>query len=338
MIRLSSMWMTRRYWARLGTSHLEQRLDRAAVRHRVEEVREVVHPLDDGDGLPVALVLGGLLDAGVDVADDRLEVEDDLALERDEQAQHPVRGGVVRPDVDGEQLVLAAVRRLDALEPRFHRDGVLHLAVLVRRSHGYVHPRVRVGVDADGVVVAGRGVCGEQDRLAADREVAALRVALVVLGHEDAAQVGVAVEDHAEHVVDLALLVVRGRPVGGDRGDGGGVGRDAQLHRHAVDGPHVEQLVVHAEARLLGVVVDPVDAHERAEALGLQLLEDPADLARRDDDLALAVSVRGVEHGVGVGVPQLPGEQLKTGCVRHLRPLARTRGARAPPASRPMDR
>src|SRR4051812_4274596 len=35
---------------------------------------------------------------------------------------------------------------------------------------------------------------GEQDLLAAHREVAALRVSLVVLGHEDPAQVGMAVE------------------------------------------------------------------------------------------------------------------------------------------------
>src|SRR5436309_12404797 len=49
---------------------------------------------------------------------------------------------------------------------------------------------------------------GEQDGLAAHREVAPLRVALVVLGHQDAAQVGVALEDDAGHVVDLALLEV----------------------------------------------------------------------------------------------------------------------------------
>ena len=80
----------------LGDLDVEQRLDGAAERHRVEVVGQVVHPLDDGDDLPVALVLGRLLDAGVDVADDRLEVAHDLALERDEQPQHAVRGRVVR--------------------------------------------------------------------------------------------------------------------------------------------------------------------------------------------------------------------------------------------------
>src|SRR6185436_21013304 len=53
-----------------------------------------------------------------------------------------------------------------------------------------------------------RLVVGVDDRLAAHREVAPLRVALVVLRHQDAAHVGVALEHHAEHVVDLALLEV----------------------------------------------------------------------------------------------------------------------------------
>src|SRR3954454_145305 len=46
------------------------------------------------------------------------------------------------------------------------------------------------------------------DGLPAHREVAPLRVALVVLRHQDAAHVRVALEDHAEHVVDLALVEV----------------------------------------------------------------------------------------------------------------------------------
>src|SRR6476646_4741228 len=49
---------------------------------------------------------------------------------------------------------------------------------------------------------------GEQDGLAAHREVAALREALVVLGHQDAPHVRMALELHAEHVPDLALLEV----------------------------------------------------------------------------------------------------------------------------------
>ena len=83
----------------------EQGLDGAAVGQRVEVVGQVVHPLDHGDDLPVGLVLGRLLDTGVDVADDRRDVAHDLALERGQQAQDPVGGGMVGTDVEGQQLV-----------------------------------------------------------------------------------------------------------------------------------------------------------------------------------------------------------------------------------------
>ena len=108
----------------------EQRLDRAAERHRVEVVADVIHPLDHGDHLPVGLLLGGLLDPGVDVADDRLDVADDLALERRDQPQHAVRRGVVGPDVERQQFVgLAHPGRLGR-----RGDRLLAPAVIARRS------------------------------------------------------------------------------------------------------------------------------------------------------------------------------------------------------------
>src|SRR5688572_6148496 len=81
-------------------------------------------------------------------------------------------------------------------------------ASMVPRSSVIDSSRLRYGLlRGDGVsLLPARHlvlVVGEQHRLAADREVAPLRMALVVLRHQDAAQVRVAVEDHAEHVVDL---------------------------------------------------------------------------------------------------------------------------------------
>ena len=90
----------------VGDLQLEQPLDTAAEGLHVEEVGEVVHPLDERDRLPVALVLAGLLDPGVEVADHRLQVEDLLAPQGDDQAEHPVGGGVVRPHVDRHHLLL----------------------------------------------------------------------------------------------------------------------------------------------------------------------------------------------------------------------------------------
>src|SRR5918997_5569927 len=88
--------------------------------------------------------------------------------------------------------------------------------------------RSRYGTWSGSVIVPGSSVIparqlrlveGVDDRLAAHGEVAPLRVALVVLRHQDAAHVGVALEDHAEHVEHLALLEVRGRVEVDDGGE-----------------------------------------------------------------------------------------------------------------------
>ena len=100
----------------LGDLDVQQRLDRAAEGHRVEVVGQVVHPLDERDDLPVGLVLAVLLDARVHVADDRLDVAHDLALERRDQAQHAVRGGMVRAEVERQQLVVLGVLEVGELD------------------------------------------------------------------------------------------------------------------------------------------------------------------------------------------------------------------------------
>ena len=85
---------------------VEHLLDAAAEGLHVEEVGEVVHPLDERDRLPIRLVLAVLLDARVDVSHDRLEVDHGLALERDEEAKDAVGRGVMRAEVDRHQLLL----------------------------------------------------------------------------------------------------------------------------------------------------------------------------------------------------------------------------------------
>ena len=114
--------------------------------------------------------------------------------------------------------------------------------------------------------------CGEDDGLAADREVAALRPADVVLGHQDPAQVRVAAEHDPEEVEGLALLEVGGR----EELDAGvdlrqRVARPGSasiaLTRRRSTAVAVQQLVVDAEARLGRQVVGDVQAGEEAVAL-----------------------------------------------------------------------
>jgi hypothetical protein len=150
-------------------------------------------------------------------------------------------------------------------------------------------------------------------------------MALVVLGHEDAPVVGMAVEDHAEHVVDLALLVVGGRPRRGHGRHVGRVDRDAGANRDAVDVRHVEQLVVDAEPRLLGEVVDAVQGGEEAVALLAQLLERGRDGLGRDEHRRLVAEEDRVEHALLVASAQLLRDQLEAGRVRHSCPSCRRR-------------
>ncbi len=95
----------------LGHLDAEQPLDRQAERQAVRLRAEVVHPLDERDHLLPLLLLGGLLDAGVQVADRRVGVDDGLAGELQHEPQHAVRAGVLRPHVDGHRLAAKFRRR-----------------------------------------------------------------------------------------------------------------------------------------------------------------------------------------------------------------------------------
>ena len=104
------------------------------------------------------------------------------------------------------------------------------------------------------------------------------------------------VEDDAEHVVDLALLVVCGRPLGRDAREVRRVDRHAGTDRDAVHLVHVEQLVVDAEARLFGEVVDAVDRREEGIALALQEPQRGRHRRGCDDQRRLLAEEDGVEH------------------------------------------
>ena len=150
-----------------GNLCLEQRLHGAAVGHRVEVVGQVVHPLDDRDDLPVGLVLGGLLDARVHVADDRFDVAHDLPLQRHEQTQHAVRGRVVRAEVERQQLlraVGAALLRLGVHFQRRERDALLAPAVLRQLRLLRAHSRASSHLASLRVKITGSPPIGKSRR------------------------------------------------------------------------------------------------------------------------------------------------------------------------------
>ena len=106
----------------------EQPLGGQAVRGLVEQRGQVVHPGAERDALRPGAELHVLLDAGVQVADDRPELGDRLAVQRQDQPEHAVRRRVLRAHVDDQVLVAAAVGglfgRRDDLVPVLAADVV----------------------------------------------------------------------------------------------------------------------------------------------------------------------------------------------------------------------
>src|SRR5919106_51894 len=171
-------------------------------------------------------------------------------------------------------------------------------SIVTERSRSRYGTRVGSVIPARVVVLVER----EEDGLAAHREVAPLGEALVVLGHQDAAEVRVSLEDHPEHVVDLALLEVRRWIEVDHAAEARLVDAETRLHVQAVGSLHREQLVVHAEARLLGQVVTAMEAHEERPGLVVgvaQISERVVDRSGRYLEGRLPAVEGGARHGVG---------------------------------------
>ena len=85
----------------------EQFLDGQAVDGLVEQRRDVVHAGAERHPLGPRLELHVLLDAGVQEPDGGPDVGDGLAVHLQDETEHPVGGGVLRPHVDHDRLVPA---------------------------------------------------------------------------------------------------------------------------------------------------------------------------------------------------------------------------------------
>ncbi len=68
--------------------------------------RHVIEPVEIGQRLQIGLVLDQLLGAAVQQADMRIDALDNLAIKLQHQAQHTVRGRVLRAEIDRERALL----------------------------------------------------------------------------------------------------------------------------------------------------------------------------------------------------------------------------------------
>jgi hypothetical protein len=120
-------------------------LDRHDVAPLAVHPGDVLGTVDDRDVLEVGALLRELLFAAMQVADDGDDVLDELSVERDDQAQHAVRAGVLRPHVDdhfveGETLDVGAFAAgrglLDAPQSELDRLVGFGRGELVRHAGG----------------------------------------------------------------------------------------------------------------------------------------------------------------------------------------------------------
>ena len=97
---------------------VEQPLDAQHVGRLVVERAQVVHPGAERDALHPGAELHVLLDAGVQVADPAPGLGHRLALELEDQPEHAVGGGVLRPHVHHDLVVPGVVDVGEALGDR----------------------------------------------------------------------------------------------------------------------------------------------------------------------------------------------------------------------------
>ena len=137
--------------------HAGELLDRHDVGPLAVDAGEVLGAVHDRDVLEVGALLGQFLLAAMQVADDRDDVLDELAVEGDDQAQHAVRAGMLRPHVDDDLVereavdvgALAARRRFfDAAQGQLH--GLVRLRSLELVIHAGGSPRGRRSLCATG--------------------------------------------------------------------------------------------------------------------------------------------------------------------------------------------
>ncbi len=231
---------------------VHQRLDRLAVREVVDQRRHVVEPVDVGNQVVPGVRLALLLEAAVQVAAVHVGAQHALAVELRDDLDRPVRRRVRRPDVDDDRVVTQ--RRLEGRADRIGQRG-FHGS---RRHFRY-----------------GTSGCSWSLRV-----VLAQRMADEALVEQDRAQVGVAAEDDAVHVVALPLHEARGAVQRDQRIDDRVLLRDARLQAHAYVMLRRVEVPDDLEALRAGPASRPRSRRGRGRT-GTPILRRPHDVGQR---------------------------------------------------------
>ena len=126
---------------------VEELLEGEDARPLAEQRADVLERVEVGDRVVVVGVLAELLDAAMEVAEDRIEVDDLLALELQDDPEHAVGRRVLGSHVDEHLAVAERVELALALGPRrVRRDRLEDAGRLVELDARVVRRHLVVGV------------------------------------------------------------------------------------------------------------------------------------------------------------------------------------------------
>src|ERR1051326_4819495 len=72
--------------------------------------RDIIEPIEIGNGLQIGLMLDQLLGATMQKADMPIDALDDLAVEFQDQSQHAMRRRMLRPEIDAEGAIILSLK------------------------------------------------------------------------------------------------------------------------------------------------------------------------------------------------------------------------------------
>ncbi len=268
-----------------------QLLDGQSIAQVVAHGRDIIHAIGVGGEILVTDRLALLLEAGVEITDVGIRRHDRLAVQFHDHAQDAMGGWVLRPHVEDHVLVGVGLLRRHGR----HRFGFQDL--FAERLEFLVLPGHR-----------------ERHWLAAARHVLAQRIVGPVQRHQDAAQIGMAVEFDAHEVVDLALEPIGASPQAGERGQRGIIAAGRRhFERQPLAAGRGKQMIDAGEAFLavVGRILAPIHSGEIRQVIEAQLgiiaqkLRHPDQILRSDDQRHLVAKLALRGDGIGVFCTQL---------------------------------
>src|SRR5690606_13847656 len=112
----------------------QQFFDRHVPSHVVDGRRAIVKTVGKRRDLVIGAVFGDFLERTMDVTDGGHPANDPFAIDLQDILEHPVRGGVRGPQIEGKQLILRVVVAKNRFIARYFGNRIAHHNLIFRRN------------------------------------------------------------------------------------------------------------------------------------------------------------------------------------------------------------